>query len=234
MANGYFALITGVPCRTQYSFVCAIIFLTYTQGKGVRPWRLSTEHPNLFRAASLMREEEDRQREKIMYAAGMHIDAQAPIADTGATTTSRDNSANTNQKAGVAATTAATEGGQKRENAGPMSPADGREGPTALVGTSSQHRGDGSGGDRLANDAHGAEAEADPDRDDRVQSPSGVFDRETMGGSVPGQGHESSSGQGTGKDGSSGWSQGDLHGLDIENGVRKRVLDLVRLRYTPP
>ncbi|CAM9383408.1 unnamed protein product, partial [Ectocarpus fasciculatus] len=202
----------------------AVFDAAVKKGKGVRPWRLSTEHPNLFRAASLMREEENRQKEKIMYAAGMHIDAQAPIADTGATTTSRDISANTNQKAGVAATTAATEGGQKRENLGLISPADGREGP---VGTSSQHGGDGSGGDRLANDAPGAEAEADPDIDYRVQSPSGVFDPEPMGRSVPGQGHGSSTGQGAGE---RGWLQEDLHGLDIENGVRKRVLDLVGAR----
>ncbi|CAM9200837.1 unnamed protein product, partial [Ectocarpus sp. 12 AP-2014] len=124
------------------------------------------------------------------------------------------------------ATTAATEGGQKRENAGPISPPEGRKGPTAKVGASSQHGGGGSGGYRLANEAPGAEAEVDPDKDDRVQSPSGVFDPETMGGSVPGQVYGSGSGQGAGRDWSSGWSQGDLHGLDIENGVRKRVLNL--------
>ena len=191
--------------------------LFYPQGKGVRPWRLSTENPNLFHASRLMREEEERQKQKIMHAAGMYVDEdQAPIAG--------GSNNRSNSTAGGGGGSAAESGlagrgqHQSQQHRGehpsgpPASPPHGRDGDLADTGTGSQVEGDGAVVDGGPNDALDGAASTNsrqvcPDR---------------------GRKNERNPDAGEGEDGSY-----SVTGLDIENDVRKRVLDLVRVvRFT--
>lgn len=56
-----------------------------SQGKGLRPWRLTAENPDFFHPATLLRLVEDKRREKILKASGtfMGTNHQAPIANLG-------------------------------------------------------------------------------------------------------------------------------------------------------
>lgn len=183
----------------------------------MRPWRLSTENPNLFYAARLMREEEDRQKQKIMHAAGMYIDEdQAPIAgstNNRTSSTKKDNGSTTGGGSGVVSESGLASRAQnqlQRQRGEHMcdsaaSPPNGREGGATDVTTGDISPDKGEGGS-----VGGHHDDASPDQpstnSDYVFS---IRERKNEG-----------------KDDS---YPGEVHGLDIENDVRKRVLDLVRL-----
>lgn len=191
----------------------------------MRPWRLSTENPNLFHAARLMREEDDRQKQKIMHAAGMHIDEdQAPIAGSSndrSSSTNKDNGSASGGGSGIAAESglAGREQHQPQQQRGEYQsgpavlPPNGREGGlTDVVATGSMnpYEGDGASVDGRHNDASPDAASTNSNHvcSDRERKVKGNDDG------------------GEGEDGS---HSGEVCGLDIENDVRKRVLDLVRV-----
>lgn len=165
-----------------------------------------------------MREEEDRQKQKIMYAAGMYIDeGQAPIAGSSgnrSNSAKKDNRNATDGGNGIAVENglASREQHPPQQQRGehlsgpPVSPPNGREGDLTDVATDCQHPdvGDGASVDGRRNDTPPDAASTNrylvcPDRE---------------------RNHEE------GEDGS---YSGEVHGLDIENDVRKRVLDRVRV-----
>lgn len=174
----------------------------------MRPWRLSTEKPNLFYAARLMREEEDRQKQKIMHAAGMYIDEdQAPIAGS---SSNRDNGGTTGGGSRVAAENglAGRDQLQPQQQRGehlfgpPVSPPEGRA-DIADTATGSQTEVDGAGVDVRHDDEPSGAASTNSNR-------GGKDKRDIDGG-----------------EGEDDRFSGEAQGLDIENDVRKRVLDLV-------
>lgn len=185
----------------------------------MRPWRLSTENPNLFHAARLMREEEDRQKQKIMHAAGMYIDEdQAPIAGSNSnnnrsSSTNKDNRSTTGGGSGGAAESGLVgrEQHQPQQQRGehpsdpPASLPNGREGDLADTATGSQAEGDGAVVDGGHNDTSTNSNRVCLDRE-------GKDERNADGG-----------------EGKDGRYSGEVNGLDIENDARKRVLDLVRV-----
>lgn len=170
-----------------------------------------------------MREEEDRQKQKIMNAAGMYIDEdQAPIAgssnnnrSSSTTNTNKDNGSNTGSGSGVAVKSglAGREQPKNQQPRGehmsgpPGSPPSRREGGLTDAANASQIEGDGAVVDGGHNDASPGAAS--------TTKTNQVF---------PGRERKN----GGNADGEGGSYSGEVHGLDIENDVRKRVLDLVR------
>jgi len=163
-----------------------------------------------------MREEEERQKQKIMYAAGMYIDDQAPITGTttdGSSSSSSGNKGKGNPAGGGSGSVA--EGGPT--GSATMDP-DGEEGAADKCGVVN-HDGGGASADGRASDSP-------PDATAAKSS------RENKGGGVGhgGDGGEGGAGGGWGGGGGGNGSySGEQFGLDIENDVRKRVLDLVRV-----
>lgn len=196
---------------------------TPMQGKGLRPWRLSTEQSRLFCPAMIMREEEDRYKQKVMSAAGLYIDDQAPIAEMVST------------NAGTSATETAGKSGQHTGSAAKTSPT-GDRGNHGFTGDTTRQDDDGPRGDRLVGDSPGAAATAAAaaSADDRTsdvhrQNASGVPDSDNVeGDGCLGQGRGKGGGEEAGGRACDARSQGEPHGLEFEDDVRKRVLDLVR------
>ncbi|CAM9590469.1 unnamed protein product [Scytosiphon promiscuus] len=204
------------------------------KGKGVRPWRLSTEQARLFYPAMIMREEEDRYRQKVMNAAGLYIDDQAPIAGMVSTITSKT--------AGAPNKEPDWKGGNHNEStsSAKTSPTRDRRNPPSLGDVTPQENHE-ARGDRLVRHSSGAEAASPADQTNgfHPQSLTGIPDNgKAEGDSSFGRGTGGEEGGGDGGRAGSARSQLEPYGLEFENDVRKRVLDLVgaaaldRLRST--
>lgn len=168
-----------------------------------------------------MREEEDRQKQKIMHAAGMYIDEdQAPMAGSSNNRNSSSNSNNDNGSTTGNGTGIASDSGlagreqpqpQKEYlSSPPVSLPNGREGDLSDAAAGSQAEGDGAVVEHGHNDAPPGAAstssnQACPDSERKGQEDADGGEGERVSHS------------------------GEVFGLDIEDDVRKRVLDLVRV-----
>ena len=149
-----------------------------------------------------MREEEDKQKQKIMYAAGMHMDDQAPIAGTSSSSNNKGKGNLANGGSG-----GVEEGGPCLETMRP----NGEEGATENTGV-------------VPLDGDGARAEGRASD----SPPDGTAAKSSREEKFAGVDQGSDGGEGAGGAGGDGGYAGEKFGLDIENDVRKRVLDLVR------
>lgn len=170
----------------------------------MRPWRLATENSNLFHPAKLMREEEERRREKVLQAAGVFLggDGKAPIANLSHMNSSVDTRASRQRGEGPAAAP------PKGEGATAMS--------HQVDAAGEQPSGDGLNRSRATFSGQNAES-------------SGLGREEEGGTAGPGYGEEDAVVEGGGA--SSGPTVWGLPNFDVESDVQKRVLDLVSLHF---